>query len=84
LLYSYGCHAVVRVKRAVPREAHMTDTQLLDMDGAANYLAITRRQFAANWRAWQIPVIRLGHRTLRWRREDLDAWCAKRARRAVA
>lgn len=51
------------------------------MKGTAAYLGITRRMFAERWREWGIPVIRMGHRTLRWRQEDLDAWCGKRARR---
>jgi hypothetical protein len=54
---------------------------LLDMDGAARYLGITRRMFADNWRGWGIPVVRMGHRTLRWRVDDLDAWARNKATR---
>ncbi|HMH92112.1 MAG TPA: excisionase family DNA-binding protein [Streptosporangiaceae bacterium] len=63
----------------------MTETStLLDLTGAAERLGITRGKLARNWRQWKIPSVRLGHRTLRFRPADLDAWAAKRARRPVS
>jgi hypothetical protein len=58
------------------------DETLIDMQAAADRLSVTRRMFASNWRSWGIPVVRLGHRTLRWRPEDIEAWAKKRAKRA--
>lgn len=63
----------------------MSDSSLLTLDQAAEHLAVSRSLFAHNWRSvWQIPVVRLGPQTLRWRRQDLDAFTDKRSRRMVA
>lgn len=56
--------------------------QLLTSAQAANYLQVPTRTFLESYQVWRIPVVRLGHRTLRFRPEDLDAF-AKRAARAA-
>jgi excisionase family DNA binding protein len=44
---------------------------LLDVDGAANYLNVSRSWLYSN--AERLPTLRCG-RQLRWRRVDLDEW----------
>ena len=58
----------------------MCETGLYDMTGAARYLGITKRMMSENWRRWGIKHVRLGHRTIRFRREDLESWTQRKAR----
>lgn len=58
------------------------EDRLLTVDEAAEILQVS----ADLVRRWaqrdQIPSVRLGHRTLRFRRSSLDAWIADRERPA--
>ena len=61
----------------------MTTVLLTPADAAAR-LAVTERYLMENYARLGIPVVRLGHRTLRFRAEDLDRWAAKQAKRRAA
>ncbi len=54
---------------------------LLTMAEAAQCLGVTTRYFSENYRTWGIPAVRYGHRTIRFRPEDLAEFARKMARR---
>lgn len=56
---------------------------LLTPDQAAEYLQVTPRTFRESYRLWGIPAVKLGHRTVRFREEDLAAFARRMARRAA-
>ncbi|MDD5036689.1 MAG: helix-turn-helix domain-containing protein [Methylococcaceae bacterium] len=61
-----------------------TPIPFLDREQAAEYLGV-RPQTLASWATtgrYNLPMIKVG-RLCRYRKDDLDAWLAKRTRGAV-
>jgi excisionase family DNA binding protein len=56
--------------------------QYFTRDEAAAYLRVTRRFIDERIAQHDIPVVRMGYRTIRLRRSDLDAWMAERVESA--
>jgi excisionase family DNA binding protein len=59
----------------------MTETDLLSARGAAAYLGIHLQTLRAWVRNGTIPQVRFGHRTVRFRRADLESFVASRIER---
>jgi excisionase family DNA binding protein len=59
----------------------MQSRGLLTTEEAATYLGLTPRYFRDNYRTWGIPAVRFGHRTIRFRPDDLESFARKMARR---
>jgi excisionase family DNA binding protein len=53
---------------------------LLSTDQAAAHLGVSPRYFRENYKAWGIPCLGFGHRTIKFRPEDLDAFTASQVR----
>ncbi len=61
-----------------------TQNQLLTVPEAANYLKVTRHFLDRDrWGTARIPYLKLGYRTVRYRRSDLDDYLASRFRRST-
>lgn len=50
---------------------------LMSVEDLSQYLNIKVSRIYDCWRAWQLPALRVGG-TLRFRRQDVDAWLSKR------
>lgn len=57
--------------------------KLLSTKEAAEYLGVTEHTLLVWFRAHRVPGIKLGHRTLRFRREDLDAFAEEHRSEAI-
>lgn len=59
--------------------------KLLTTKEAANYLGVSKAFLERDrWAGAQIPFLRVGSRTVRYRREDLDTYLASRVRRSTS
>ncbi len=56
------------------------DPILLDLTEAAALLSFTPGYLKRNYKDLGLPVVKTGHRTIRFRRADLEKWAAKNAR----
>jgi excisionase family DNA binding protein len=54
--------------------------QLMTARELADYLGVAYDWVIDKWEAGEIPGFRLGHRTLRFRRSEIDAWMESKRR----